>query len=742
MKLFNLIFRRMQRLERPRKRPGRSLAMSYASLESRALLTVIGPIALPAASATIATFTNTLTTFTSTATLTSTSQPFTSTAPFTSTSQPSTGLSLTSSSLLNFGPSSPGGNKDRPTDEPGAQGSPAQPYDRLNNHVALSEAGVTVDGVTNSEFALADAGISEVLVRYGNEVLMLGPSQGIDQPQSVELAFLNNDGTTDASDPYPDLIVTNSGGNNILVFPGLPGDEFGPALNGVAGFSVGQDPVSVTVADVNNDGVPDLLVANQGSNNVSILQGQESSGNWISNSVQTIPVGDQATDTAPIKVLYKDYNNDGLGDLFVANSGSDNVYVYQGLGNGAFNTTDPTIFEVGNDPQDMLVGQFDRRPQLDLVTVNSGSDNLTLIDGVLTSTPTTQTISSGGATPDAAFAFDGENGMMDLIVANSGDGRLAFLQAGNSGLQIAGVVSPSNLPDPTSLIPGSSEGDEINFLAATAGEDAAELLSFDLGISSTYLPMPVSGSSGVNGTDSELIAGLMPFGESSLELIAVFWVGSSDQSGLSNAFSLREPSSITALYSPTEGQGSTSTSTTDVTGDAHEPQEIPEESDEDSPPSVNSFITGTGRKITASQPPIDDLALRDRVLTDPEASVDQFARFSLSSIEATGDSDDQAHEGTVEQAIRLPSEMDEDHSNLKEGHPSTDPPARLEPARPAESRDTSALEGQFETIPLISSVVLLSTRLILKASPPRPPSFRKGAGFRISPGKPEAGPPI
>ncbi len=38
-------------------------------------------------------------------------------------------------------------------------------------------------------------------------------------------------------------------------------------------FDVGRNPQSVAVGDFNGDGVPDLAVANYGSNNVSVLLG-------------------------------------------------------------------------------------------------------------------------------------------------------------------------------------------------------------------------------------------------------------------------------------------------------------------------------------------------------------------------------------------------------------------------------------------------------------------------------------
>ena len=93
----------------------------------------------------------------------------------------------------------------------------------------------------------------------------MGDRSGLLAPGAVALADLNGDG-------IPDLIVANSGSNNVLVYPGLGNGQFGPALNGGKGFFTGTDPVGITVADLN--GRPDLVVADKGSNDVSILLNQ------------------------------------------------------------------------------------------------------------------------------------------------------------------------------------------------------------------------------------------------------------------------------------------------------------------------------------------------------------------------------------------------------------------------------------------------------------------------------------
>ena len=56
----------------------------------------------------------------------------------------------------------------------------------------------------------------------------------------------------------------------MLIYPGLGNGQFGPAINGGHGYFVGTNPVGITVANLTG-ALPDLVVADKGSNEVSIL---------------------------------------------------------------------------------------------------------------------------------------------------------------------------------------------------------------------------------------------------------------------------------------------------------------------------------------------------------------------------------------------------------------------------------------------------------------------------------------
>ena len=79
---------------------------------------------------------------------------------------------------------------------------------------------------------------------------------------TASLADVNVDGK-------PDLIIANGGDTDVGVLLDNGDGSFQPQKT----FAAGTNPYSVAVADINGDGRPDIVIANQGSNTASVLLG-------------------------------------------------------------------------------------------------------------------------------------------------------------------------------------------------------------------------------------------------------------------------------------------------------------------------------------------------------------------------------------------------------------------------------------------------------------------------------------
>jgi hypothetical protein len=147
------------------------------------------------------------------------------------------------------------------------------------------------------------------------------------------------------SSPFYDAIVLASGSNDLLVFHGTGFDAAGtPTFAPPIPYSVGTDPVGLTIADINGDGIPDLLVANQGSNDVSVLFGSIVDGQWHGTPGPLL----KSNGEAPIAVsLLKDAASPGGYDLAITNAVTGTVAVLSGRGQGFFNDVSPHIVNLG-----------------------------------------------------------------------------------------------------------------------------------------------------------------------------------------------------------------------------------------------------------------------------------------------------------------------------------------------------------------------------------------------------------
>ena len=141
-------------------------------------------------------------------------------------------------------------------------------------------------------------------------------------PIAVAVADVNGDGKSD-------IISVNTSDSTVSVFQNQ--SSIGNITN--ASFAAGVDfklssaPTSIAIADLNGDARPDIVVANENSNKLSIFQNAATAAGSISITSFGSEV-DLATATGPFGLAVDDLNGDGRPDLVSANSGSNSVSVF------------------------------------------------------------------------------------------------------------------------------------------------------------------------------------------------------------------------------------------------------------------------------------------------------------------------------------------------------------------------------------------------------------------------------
>ncbi|MBL8798586.1 MAG: VCBS repeat-containing protein [Planctomycetia bacterium] len=265
---------------------------------------------------------------------------------------------------------------------------------------------------------------------------------GVQGPDSIRLADLNGDGK-------PDLIVANSGGNNVLVY--LAKDDnsgFEAEINGGTGFFSGTNPSAITTHDAdgnqldfNDDGFFDIVVANKGSNDVSILLGDGTGKFTPGPRLDAAGIG-------PVSVIVDDVTGgpngtpDGRLDILVTNSQSaanplvGNVAILPGVGGEFFDDTNPATQGLGNTPIVTIPlgsGRF--------AVLNLGANGITILSSFANNQFQRQEIATRGFRPSSALAgdFNGD-GSIDLIVGSSGDGILGLFLDDGGELLSSGLI--------------------------------------------------------------------------------------------------------------------------------------------------------------------------------------------------------------------------------------------------------------------------------------------------------------
>jgi len=213
-------------------------------------------------------------------------------------------------------------------------------------------------------------------------VALLGNGNGTFQaPKSFTIVNTISALTTGEfnGDGRPDLVTASSNTNSVSVFLGNGDGTFSQQGD----IPVGRNPLAVTVGDMNGDGFADIGTANSGSSNVSMLLGNGRGG--FQAAFNFTVIGN------PSSLTLGDFNKDGRLDVAATNTGANTVSVLLNTG-GTFiaiagdveplavvRTAPAAFFGVGTNPAGLVAGDLNGDLLPDLVTVDRGSNGLSVV---------------------------------------------------------------------------------------------------------------------------------------------------------------------------------------------------------------------------------------------------------------------------------------------------------------------------------------------------------------------------
>ena len=190
--------------------------------------------------------------------------------------------------------------------------------------------------------------------------------------QRLRAADLNNDG-------IDDIVTTNTEGNNVTVLLANGKGGFNEAVG--SPFACGDSPFGIAIGDVNADGKSDLAIINsprsmakdKGKNGMTVLLGN---GNGKFTMVKGSPY---ESGEIPNRIAIGDVNGDGVNDVVTSDNGSNMIYLFIMTKNGAV-SSQPAI-AVGNHPKGIAIADLNADGKADIVVCNNSDNNISIIFG-------------------------------------------------------------------------------------------------------------------------------------------------------------------------------------------------------------------------------------------------------------------------------------------------------------------------------------------------------------------------
>jgi len=259
------------------------------------------------------------------------------------------------------------------------------------------------------------------------------------------------------TDSFPDLLVASQVTNSVSVLLGNGDGTFSnPASS--ASYTVGRRPTAIAVGQIHTltDSNLGFVVTNADDNSYSVFTGNgDGTFAQVQGSPFALPNVVANSEQGPVALTIADFNGDGIPDLAIVNKTSGTVTVLQGKGDGTFTEFAKSPITVGTSPVAVAAGSLSASSGPALVVANQADNTITVLlgNGDGTFGYSTQSPITVGTTPSAVATGSFLEGSNGIAIANSGSDTVSIFVDEGSGLLVSALETAAGT-NPVAMLAG------------------------------------------------------------------------------------------------------------------------------------------------------------------------------------------------------------------------------------------------------------------------------------------------